>query len=395
VQEVGRSNPRQSGIVAGDYGRGEQAAAVLLNRLKAAHWDRFGTTDGLVVGLQLTHSGRYSVPHDTARREPVIAYHHAVLDRRCGIAPTDDSAIATDDYLYRLIESFIHVAKSAQRVGYDFVDVKACHGYLGHELLSGYTRKGAFGGSFENRTRFLRLIIEGIQAQCPGLKIGVRLSAFDTVPYKPDPARSVGGKLGPGIPEEYPTPYPYGFGLNPNNPLEMDLTETIQLIHLLTKRSVKLINVTAGSPYYCPHIQRPAIFPPSDGYQPPEDPLLAVCRQIEATRQIKSACPAAILIGTGYTYLQDYLPHVAQAVVRAGWTDLVGIGRMVLSYWDIIADALEGKPVTTHRVCRTFSDCTSAPRAGLISGCYPLDKTYKVMPEYEKLKAFKAAKAKS
>ena len=92
------------------------------------------------------------------------------------------------------------------------------------------------------------------------------------------------------------------------------------------------VNISGGSPYYNPHIQRPAIFPPSDGYQPPEDPLAGVARQIDVARQCKVAVPELPMVGSGYSYLQDYLPHVAQAAVRRGWIDFVGLGRMVLAY---------------------------------------------------------------
>ena len=149
-------------------------------------------------------------------------------------------------------------------------------------------------------------------------------------------------------------------------------------------------------------MQRPAIFPPIDGYQPPEDPLVGVWRQIDTVRQCKAALrPSAPgsarsfpdatvpLVGTGYSYLQDYLPHVAQAVVREGWTDFVGLGRMVLSYPELPADTLAGRPLERKRVCRTFSDCTTAPRNGLISGCYPLDPYYKSLPERDELIAIK------
>jgi hypothetical protein len=153
---------------------------------------------------------------------------------------------------------------------------------------------------------------------------------------------------------------------------------------------VKLINVTACSPYYNPHFQRPAAFPPSDGYQPPEDPLVGVDRQIQATRQLKAACPDSILVGTAYSYLQEYLPHVAQAVLREGWVDSIGIGRLVLSYWDMIAHTLGGGEVQAKRICRTFSDCTTAPRNGIISGCFPLDPHYKEAPEHAQLKTAKA-----
>ncbi|MCP4812721.1 MAG: NADH:flavin oxidoreductase, partial [Planctomycetaceae bacterium] len=138
-----------------------------------------------------------------------------------------------------------------------------------------------------------------------------------------------------------------------------------------------------------PHVQRPAIFPPSDGYQPPEDPLAGVARQIQAARCFKEAFPEVPMVGTGYSYLQDYLPHVAQAVVRAGWIDSVGLGRMVLSYPELPRDTLETGEMQRKRVCRTFSDCTTAPRHGLLSGCFPLDDYYKKLPEAAELQQLK------
>ena len=122
---------------------------------------------------------------------------------------------------------------------------------------------------------------------------------------------------------------------------------------------IRLVCVTAGSPYYNPHIQRPALFPPSDGYQPPEDPLVGVARQIGATAALKAAHPDLIMVGSGYSYLQDWLPNVAQAVVRQGMADSVGVGRMVLSYPELPADVLAGRPLQRKRICRTFSDCTT------------------------------------
>jgi len=116
---------------------------------------------------------------------------------------------------------------------------------------------------------------------------------------------------------------------------------------------------------------------------------VGVGRQIGAVRELKRACPDSIFIGSGYTYLQEYLPHVAQAVVREGWTDFVGIGRILLSYWDLPADLANGKPVQIKRICRTFSDCTTAPRNGLPSGCYPLDPHYRDGPDSERLAQIK------
>jgi hypothetical protein len=122
-------------------------------------------------------------------------------------------------------------------------------------------------------------------------------------------------------------------------------------------------------------------FPPSDGYQPPEDPLVGVARQLAVTAELTARHPGLTIVGSGYSYLQEWLPHVAQAVVRTGGASLVGLGRMVLSYPDLAADVLGGRPLDGRLVCRTFSDCTTAPRNGLVSGCYPLDPFYKEHPQ--------------
>ncbi len=155
------------------------------------------------------------------------------------------------------------------------------------------------------------------------------------------------------------------------------------------------MNLSAGSPYYNPHVQRPALYPPSDGYQPPEDPLVGVARQMSVVRELKARFPDLLMVGTAYSYLQDFLPHVAQAAVRQGWVDCVGLGRMVLSYPEILRDAIGGRAVQTKQICRTFSDCTTAPRNGLPSGCYPLDPYYKSSPPAAQLKAAKAARRQS
>ncbi|MGH2371517.1 MAG: NADH:flavin oxidoreductase, partial [Chloroflexota bacterium] len=83
------------------------------------------------------------------------------------------------------------------------------------------------------------------------------------------------------------------------------------------------------------------------------------------------------VVGSGYSYLQEYLPQVAQHNVGAGHVDVVGLGRMLLAYPEALADAAGSGAYARKRVCRTFSDCTTAPRNGLASGCYPLDEFYK------------------
>lgn len=377
VRFDGRANPNQ--LVMNEAN--QDAITGLRESLAAAHVEAIGSDDGLLVGLQLTHSGRFARPNDKKRLEPAILYHHPILDRKFGIS--DDHPLLTDDDILHLVDDFVLAAKRAQACGFRFVDLKHCHGYLGHEFLSAFTRPGLYGGSLENRTRFLREIVDGIRAEAPGLGIGVRLSAFDIVPYKPDPYQSTPGRLGPGIYETYcdAMPYRYAFGVNQDQPTDLDLSETVALFEILRDLNIRFVNITAGSPYYNPHIQRPALYPPSDGYQPPEDPLIGVARQMEVVRYLKQLFPDFAIVGTAYTYLQEYLPYVAQAAVRKGWTDFVGLGRMVLSYPDLPRDMLSGGPIQTKRLCRTFSDCTTAPRNGLVSGCYPLDPYYKRSPE--------------
>jgi len=388
VRHNGRANPNQ--LLINDHTKGD--LSLLRNTLLAAHLEACGTTDDLLVGLQLTHSGRFSRPNQKAKPEPQILYHHPFLDQRVGI---DESyPVLTDGEIRGIIDDFLRAARIAHDLGFEFVDVKHCHGYLGHEFLSAHTREGDFGGSFENRTRFLREVTEGIRAVAPGLKIGVRLSAFDVAPFRPDPNRTMPGKMGIGIPEAYreSLPYRWGFGVNSENPEEYDLSEPVRFLSLLRDLDIKLVNISGGSPYYNPHVQRPALYPPSDGYQPPEDPLIGVARQMEVTRFLKQGFPDLILVGTGYTYLQEFLPLVAQAAVREGWVDSIGLGRMVLSYPELPLDVISGRGMQHKRICRTFSDCTTAPRNGLPSGCYPLDQHYKQSEDGVQLKQIKASR---
>lgn len=388
VRPDGRANPNQL-IINNDNKAG---LARLREAAVAAHQQRYGSAEDLAIGFQLTHSGRFCKPIDKFRMEPRVAYRHPILDRKFKV--TSDDQVWTDSEIELLIQNYIQAAQIAWDVGADFVDIKHCHGYLLHEFLGAHTRPGRFGGSFENRTRILREIISGIRSNRNGIEIGVRLSAFDFVPFKPDPALSQPGKLGPGIPEDFShcLPYHYGFAVNEQNPVEYDLTEAFQFLDLCGELGVKIVNLSAGSPYYNPHIQRPAAYPPSDGYQPPEDPLAGVARQINVVRDLKARAPKSmVIVGTAYSYLQEYLPHVAQAVVRQGWTDVIGLGRMTLSYPTILAEALDKGALGTKSICRTFSDCTTAPRNGMISGCYPLDKHYSSKPEAQKLKEVKKA----
>ena len=389
VRPEGRVNPNQ--LIVNEENKA--GLATLRDRLVAAHQKHFGNTSDLVVGFQLTHSGRFCRPNHHSRLESRVAYRHPILDKKFNV--TSDAQIMSDDEMKRLVDDYAKAAKIASEVGADFVDIKHCHGYLLHEFLGAHTRPGEFGGSFENRTRPLRDIVAAIRSTVPTMGIGVRLSAFDAVPYKPDATQAKPGKLGPGIPEDYShcLPYRYAFGVDQNNPVNYDLSEPIEFLRLCQQLDIKLVNLSAGSPYYNPHIGRPAAYPPSDGYQLLEDPLVGCARQINVVRELKAHFPELILVGTGYSYLQEYMPHIAQHYLRQGHVDSVGIGRTVLSYPRMLADATEGAQLETRLVCRTFSDCTTAPRNGLPSGCFPLDPFYKCAAEASALKQIKKSQA--
>ncbi|MGD8398268.1 MAG: NADH:flavin oxidoreductase [Anaerolineae bacterium] len=377
VRYDGRANPRQ--LVIDDTTL--SALADLRRALVAAHAARFGRSDDLLVGLQLTHSGRFARPEPDGQLAPRIAYHHPLLDARVGLSP--DDPVLADAEIEEIVAAFVRAAALAHEAGFQFVDVKHCHGYLGHELLSAHTRPGPYGGSFENRTRFLRQVVAGIRRRTPGLRVGVRLSAFDFPPFHPGPD-------GVGVPDAFPRPYPFAFGVEPSAPLEIDLAEPKRFLALLLDLGIELVNLSAGNPYATPHVLRPALFPPSDGYGPPEDPLVGVSRQVAACAELKQAFPGLCIVGSAYSYLQEWLPHVAQHNIRTGRVDFAGLGRSTLAYPDLPADVLAGKPLDRRRLCRTFSDCTTAPRHGLVSGCYPFDPFYKARPEAARLAAVKA-----
>jgi 2,4-dienoyl-CoA reductase-like NADH-dependent reductase (Old Yellow Enzyme family) len=367
VRADGRANPRQ--LCIGPQTEGDLAE---LRTLAA------GAAPGAVphLGLQLTHSGRWSKPNGTVA--PIVAYRHPLLDERVGATDAD---VITDTQLEDLVGDFVRAAAVAHAAGFDFVDVKHCHGYLLHELLSAVDRPGRYGGELENRVRFLDEVVAGIRRDAPGLEIAVRLSAFDLVPYR-------AGADGRGVPERVGD-YPYAFG-GDGDGRGFDLTEPHRLCKHLATLGVELVSITAGSPYYCPHAQRPAYFPPSDGYLPPHDPLVDVARLLAVTRELAGAHPSLAIVAGGLSYLQEWFPAAAAALVDAGVAS-VGYGRGALSYPDLAHAILDDRGLDRSRLCRTFSDCTTAPRNGLVSGCYPLDDFYKQRPERSDLTAAKRA----
>jgi 2,4-dienoyl-CoA reductase-like NADH-dependent reductase (Old Yellow Enzyme family) len=373
VRPGGRANAHQ--LCLGPESEGHLRA--LLAELRAGRAEVGGDPAAMLVGLQLTHSGRFCRPLGPLL--PQIAQRHPLLASKYSLAP--DHPLLSDGELEGIAEDYVRAAAVAQRAGFDFVDVKCCHGYLLHEVLASKTRPGPYGGSFANRTRLFLRIVAAIRSACPGLHLGVRLSAADTAPFQANAATRVGEAMAlPGVRAS-----DHHFGVAADDATAFDLAETLAFLRLLPPQGIGLLNVTLGSPYWNPHLQRPAGYPPSDGYLPPVDPLLMVGKHFATAAALKQAVPQLLLVGTGYTYMQEWVGHAAQQQLRLGHVDFVGLGRMLLSYPELPLQLLAGKAPDRRRLCRTFSDCTTAPRNGMVSGCYPLDAFYGDRPEAAKV----------
>ena len=162
VCHSGKANPNQLVLNADTFPDFVELRQLLLDE----HSNAFGKTDDLLIGLQLTHSGRFCKPKSHKAFEPKILYSHPFLNNKFGL--TADYPTLTDADIDQIIEHYVEAAVLAQKAGFDFVDVKHCHGYLGHEFLSSVNREGRYGGSFENRTRYLRNIVAGIRQAASG-----------------------------------------------------------------------------------------------------------------------------------------------------------------------------------------------------------------------------------
>jgi NADPH2 dehydrogenase len=370
VLDEGRANPRQLLLTeqtAPDFER-------MLRECRQAHREAFGSDDDLIVGLQLTHSGRYSY------RQPLIAFHDPLLDPRTvadkATGRTVDASypLLDDDYLKRLPDHYVATAKLAYRVGFQFVDIKQCHRYLLSELLAAKTRPGPYGGSVENRTRLAREIITRIRDDVPGLVVATRLNVYDGIPYrKPDEG-------GEGEPCPWEVPLRSAWGTREDDPFQPDLTEPAWWVGEMARLGVALVNVSMGNPYATMHVIRPFEYPPPDAYETPEHPLIGVERHFRLAGQLQQMFPQLPMVGSGYSYLQEFLPHAGAANLRDGRITFVGVGRAALPQPDFARELQEHGRLDRKRVCRTFSYCTALMRAKhnelgqFATGCPPFDK---------------------
>ena len=369
IAEDGRMNPRQLWLAQ----HTRSAIGEMIETCRVAHREANGTTDGLLVGLQLTHSGRYSF------RRPLLAVNDPLLDpltvdRSSGQPIGDNWPLLSDDDLKRIEDQYLDAARLAAEIGVDFVDIKQCHRYLLSELLAAGTRPGLYGGSLENRTRLVRNVVGRIRDELPDLVVVTRMNAYDGIPYQGEGDDFV------GVPCEHQLPLQTAFGTDPGDHLGLALDEPCQVAVMLAELGVAMINVSAGNPYSNPHVVRPAEFPPVDGYNAPEHPLVGVDRQFRLAQAIQQAVPDVPVVGSGYSWLQDFVLHAAAANVANGSVALVGLGRTTLSHPDFARSLVESGQLNRKQVCRTFSYCTNLmrtkdhPLGQYPTGCPPFDK---------------------
>jgi 2,4-dienoyl-CoA reductase (NADPH2) len=341
VVEEGRSNPRQFYLHEGNVAEYERLVA----ETRRATAESLGPDHTPLLVLQLTHSGRWSKPDGT--RRPVIAHHHDMLDAMVDIDATHPTV--SDGELENLQQRFVDAAKLAASAGFDGVDVKSCHGYLGSELLAAFTREGRYGGPLENRARFLLETLHRIRTEVPGILVTSRLNVFDGLPY------------------------PYGFGVAREDPNEPDLGEPLALLEELQSLGCPVANITLGVPYCRPHLGRPFNRAVPGSPSAPEHPLVGVARFLDLTARLQRGLPELPLVGTGYSWLRHFFPYIGAAAVREGGVSLVGVGRMAFAYPDFARDLAEHGVLDPRKSCVGCSSCSELMWSGERSGCVVRD----------------------
>ncbi len=348
-----RANPRQLWLNE----KSKDSFAAMAKRMREVAAESMGPEHRPVIVMQLTHSGRYSKPKGIAQpmiaqrdpyRDPLVPQQEPDPNRKSKIP--DDWPVVTDDYLDGLVDAYVEAARIAFEAGFDAVDVKSCHGYLINELLACHSRKGKYGGSFENRARFVLDVVDKIHQELGEDKAVVtRLGVYDAIPY------------------------PYGWGVAKDDYSRPDLTEPKKLIGLLRQQGVKLINVTVANPYYNPHVGRPFNETVVGGYEEPEHPLAGVARLINVAGQIQKEFGDIAIVGTGYSWLRTLFANVAAANKANGLVSLAGAGRMAFAYPDFAKDILTKGRMYPEKVCVSCSACTQIMRDGGMAGCVVRD----------------------
>jgi 2,4-dienoyl-CoA reductase-like NADH-dependent reductase (Old Yellow Enzyme family) len=164
--------------------------------------------------------------------------------------------------------------------------------------------------------------------------------------------------------------HPCGWGVDHDDFHIPDTTEPKRLLALLRDKGVALANLSAGNPYYNPHIGRPYDI---GSYLPPFHPLENAALMLNTIRDIQSAVPDLPIIGTGFSWLRQFAPQVAAAAIEQGWFAMAGFGRQAFAYPDFARDIMKVGMMDQKKVCIACSKCTVIMRDGGRTGCVPRD----------------------
>lgn len=329
VSEDGKSNPAQMML---------QDSNVAAFRQLLTEMDRKATElgrDACYKVLQLTHSGRSS-RDENWQGIPLSPKNYG---------EGDSAQLASDERIAQMVGEHIHAAELAAEAGFDAVDIKVCHGYFLSELLSAFQRQGHYGGSFENRTRAIFEIIDGIQTRV-GDKIGisVRLNAYDSEPY------------------------PDGYGITlEDGRKKADLSETIRLCQLLRDKGVRLINISTSAP--AERVLGP------EPTNPKYKKYATSCDYLLATRILKDQVPEVTFMCTGLSSFGPQGGYVAAGGIEDKWFDLAGFGRQGLAYPDFANDLLRHGRMEEKKCCIDCNKCFSLMDPGHCrTGCIVRDR---------------------
>ena len=347
VVPEGRANPRQLMLTRANLDTFKRLTEDI------REWAVRATGRTPVLVMQATHSGRYSKPE--GKPVPRIACPNPLFEKD---GPLPSSCVLSDDELRGLPERYAASARLAEEAGFDGVDIKACHRYLLSELLSAHTRKGPYGGSYENRTRLLLEAVRAAGAAVSGRTfITSRLNVYDGFPY------------------------PYGWGVSPDGVSEPDLDEPKRLVlQLVREEGMPLLDITIGNPYVNPHVNRPY----DDGpYPSPEHPFAGVARMCRCVSAIQQAVPEAAVVASGLSYMRQFAGNLAAGMIASGGAALAGFGREAFAYPAFARNLLETGRMDPKKCCIACGKCSALMRAGSVAGCVVRDaEAY--MPYYRR-----------
>lgn len=181
IQEATAVNP-EGRITYGDLGIWEDDQVEKLKEIV-----EFVHSQDSLIGIQLAHAGRKA-----STNKPWFNRNQFLPEEQNGwqtvgpsdlpFRPTDHPPLASSkDELQKIITDFRRAAQRAVEAGYDVIEIHAAHGYLIHQFLSPLinNRQDEYGGSFENRIRFLIEIVSEVTKTLTTQSLWVRVSATD------------------------------------------------------------------------------------------------------------------------------------------------------------------------------------------------------------------------